>query len=66
LAQRPEHAPGETSTAAGAYEQLNIFGQANRRCYRRQALPVLRFTFAFELCNEKAQWIQWHIFVRAL
>ena len=27
LAQRPEHAPGETAPAAGTYEQLNIFGR---------------------------------------
>jgi hypothetical protein len=27
LAQRPEHAAGETAPAAGTYEQLNIFGR---------------------------------------
>ena len=27
LAQRPEHAPGETAPVAGTYEQLNIFGR---------------------------------------
>lgn len=27
MAQRPEHAPGETAPAAGTYEQLNIFGR---------------------------------------
>jgi hypothetical protein len=27
LAQRSEHAPGETAPVAGTYEQLNIFGR---------------------------------------
>ena len=27
MAQRPEHAPGETAPVAGTYEQLNTFGR---------------------------------------
>lgn len=47
MARRPEHAPGEPASAAGTYEQLNIFGSPTGICVKvRHGASILRNTMS--------------------